>query len=617
MSKLCGTIKHISYEDSLKYLTSHPYILTTNLTAKSTPHSPVLISKTMFEKYHKDEVYNRSNRDIGVWQGSFLTAYLIGLALLSGISKLTKTLYFRSLGTRSLAKPSKFMLLLQKYISFPALFGYIHAKKFVIFGVQITFPTRMESLGIFGYCALYIIFATTHYFGISDNNFIYGKKKLELLRFIADRTGIMATVQLPILTLFALRNNFLLYLSGWSFSTFNAYHRSVSRMFYLSVIVHATVFHGYYLYNSSIASFFKADYYWSGVCAIGSFGIAIGAASFRHYFYDVFLIIHVVFVLLALVMAILHISDMGYIQAVYLTFAFWAMDWLLRFCNIMRINISLFSGRNNKIKSTRAEMSVVGDQIVMNIDTPLEWKVKPGQYVFVYIASLNPWECHPFSPITSDDSNHSFKLVTKIQNGLTKKLARRLAKSQSPATYKVAIEGPYGETAPVERYDSSILIAGGAGITGVLPYAEKLSKMDIQQHTQFIWTTRHLDSVKIISKPLQDIMASGRVEVKIYVSEESMPVLYNQNKEKVSSEVSSFSDSSTDLCDTILGSITFGARPDIPQLISSNFEQATGSIAILSCGPGDMMDSIREQICTDLDKVKNGRVEYFEHAFNW
>lgn len=61
----------------------------------------------------------------------------------------------------------------------------------------------------------------------------------QLSRYMADRTGIIAYANLPLLWLFAGRNDLLLWLTGWSFSTFNLFHRYVARVATAEAIAHS------------------------------------------------------------------------------------------------------------------------------------------------------------------------------------------------------------------------------------------------------------------------------------------------------------------------------------------------------------------------------------------
>lgn len=58
-------------------------------------------------------------------------------------------------------------------------------------------------------------------------------------RYIADRTGIICYANLPWLWLFSGRNNVFLWATGWSFSTFNIFHRHIARIVTIEAIVHS------------------------------------------------------------------------------------------------------------------------------------------------------------------------------------------------------------------------------------------------------------------------------------------------------------------------------------------------------------------------------------------
>lgn len=61
----------------------------------------------------------------------------------------------------------------------------------------------------------------------------------QIWTYMTDRTGIIAVANLPILWLFAGRNNVFLWLTGWDFATFNSFHRWVSRVVTVQVIIHS------------------------------------------------------------------------------------------------------------------------------------------------------------------------------------------------------------------------------------------------------------------------------------------------------------------------------------------------------------------------------------------
>ena len=91
-----------------------------------------------------------------------------------------------------------------------------------------TIPSRLESiiLGVFvvtiAVCAVNI-----HHIPNNPKEPIMAE---ELCDLIATRTGIVTLYLVPLLVLFAGRNNFMQWLTGWKFSTHMMYHRWISRV---------------------------------------------------------------------------------------------------------------------------------------------------------------------------------------------------------------------------------------------------------------------------------------------------------------------------------------------------------------------------------------------------
>jgi hypothetical protein len=56
----------------------------------------------------------------------------------------------------------------------------------------------------------------------------------------------MAYANLPLLWMFAGRNNIFIWATGWQFSTFNLYHRHIARIATLQAIVHSIGYTAYY-----------------------------------------------------------------------------------------------------------------------------------------------------------------------------------------------------------------------------------------------------------------------------------------------------------------------------------------------------------------------------------
>jgi len=68
------------------------------------------------------------------------------------------------------------------------------------------------------------------------------EKSDQLLRYVADRTGIIATANLILVWVFAVRNNAFIWLTGWDYATYNNFHRWIARIATGEAIVHSIAY---------------------------------------------------------------------------------------------------------------------------------------------------------------------------------------------------------------------------------------------------------------------------------------------------------------------------------------------------------------------------------------
>lgn len=61
----------------------------------------------------------------------------------------------------------------------------------------------------------------------------------QVLRFVSDRTGIISFYNFPLIWLFGMRNNVVMWLTGWDFGTYNNFHRWVARVATLQAVIHS------------------------------------------------------------------------------------------------------------------------------------------------------------------------------------------------------------------------------------------------------------------------------------------------------------------------------------------------------------------------------------------
>lgn len=56
---------------------------------------------------------------------------------------------------------------------------------------------------------------------------------------MSDRTGIISFANFPLIWLFGMRNNIVMWLTGWDFGTYNNFHRWVARVATVQAVIHS------------------------------------------------------------------------------------------------------------------------------------------------------------------------------------------------------------------------------------------------------------------------------------------------------------------------------------------------------------------------------------------
>ncbi|KAI0115736.1 ferric-chelate reductase [Nemania sp. FL0031] len=326
----------------------------------------------------------------------------------------------------------------------------------------------------------------------------YTNRYQELLAYFMWRTGVLAFCQMPILFLFSSRNNILLWLTNWSHSTYMLLHRWIARLFLFQTLLHSIFALVLYTNTGSYAaSSVTAWWIWGIVATIsGVILVLTSVLILRQKAYELFLITHIVMATICVVGCWYHVFIMyentfGYETWLYATIAVWFSDRLFRVGRILKAGIR------------RSRITQIGPTIV-RVDIPGIYGVEPGCCVYAYFPSLSPfrpWENHPFSVVPTAMLTQSDDYARPKSNGVEKgyPVPANPGSTSSRATFTnsgltlfirksagltrfldghnrpgllTLIEGPYPTipTKGVLRSDRLLLIGGGIGITGLLPF---------------------------------------------------------------------------------------------------------------------------------------------------
>lgn len=533
-----------------------------------------------------------------------------------------------------ISKNSPTIVKFRKLFTLPAAFGYNHTTG-TFLGI---IPTRAQSLVLLGYFIMNLVLCLVHY----DFLTTYESHALNLSRYIGDRTGIISFAHFPIVFLFAGRNNFLLWCTGWSFDTFNTYHRWVSRMMILHAFIHSVAWSVYCTIDGSYKSMFTSHYWNYGVAAT-VFGCVIifqSARFFRTHSYEIFLVLHTLLAIAYTVGCVWHSYYMGWMQWIWAAIAIWAFDRFVRLGRVAYNGICISDGK--LFKSATSTDGIENSVFKLSIKAPSAWTYKPGSHVYLHVFNpLTFWQSHPFTVYHSPNPSKAGELVlcAKTHKGLTRAMARDFA--SHPNGYKegfaVGLDGPYGHQHNLDHYDTVVFIAGGIGVTATYSYAADMvsnglashNSFDTEkqglaggrpQHVIFVWVARDESVLDWFGSEIEYLANSGEVDVELYLTEKPPAAPVDEKKQIANITSESLSSSSTDIApksgSTDKPYAIHGGRPNIEELVATSIRGSIGSTAVMVCGPSGLNDSARQAVTRNLG-AGAGRVDYFEEAFSW
>jgi ferric-chelate reductase len=580
---------------------------------KSIPfETPIILNHTQSIVFKK--AYDRflGNFNLSVYYSGGILGYWGFVLILALVANWTKVFFpnfvFKLTGP--------FINAYRKYVTLPAFRRKRNQEK-SIFGIEyMLIPSRYESLVVFGFVVLSVAlnaaFETWH-----PDDPLFETKSLATERYVADRSGITGTFMLPLLVLFAGRNNFLQFVTRIHYTTFITYHKWIARIATALIVIHSVA---YTLalgerYASEAAERFL---YW-GILATVVMCLMLGQAflMLRRLWYETFVLLHILLSALFVAGTWLHVVTLGYGPVMYATVAVWVFDRVVRIARMLWFGVS------------KASVTLVSNETLrIVVPKPAWWKTIPGGYAFIYFMRPSCfWQSHPFTFTEHPSDPNQVVMYCKVKGGVTHGLYQYLAKfPDQTATIKVVLEGPYGDLAPVERCDQAVFVAGGNGIPGI--YSEVVELVRKKKHEDQViklyWVIREYKSLLWFHEELL-YLKNTNVETVVYVTDPSSATYFSGLKE-VASNVDSDKKSENDSSD-IASFESFKSqfdhvefregRPDINKLVVDEIEESKGSIAFVTCGNPTMVDDLRYCIADNVTNFPKKRVDFYEQLQVW
>ncbi|KAL7958609.1 hypothetical protein V8C34DRAFT_323891 [Trichoderma compactum] len=543
--------------------------------------------------------------------------------------------------------PAKIKAWFHRNLMMAPTFSYHHHQPLGWF----TVPLRLQTLVITGYIITQIFMLAFHY-PVFTGNIYYKTVPGQVCRILADRLGIFMTAELPFIFLFSGRANILIYATGWSYRTFSIFHRWLALILTVEGICHGIIFSAYYVneqgwdgYHEELRTDPTFRY---GLLMIISLSLAsaFAFAPLRNRIYEFFKAAHASLAAVFLAALFYHIKDQFkgiYKVWVWACVGLWAGDHFLRLLRVIAMNYKTFLGQGSlALASYSEETGMIRLQVKPSINAARQ---TPGTYYFVYFPSLHFWESHPFtlagrskqidaipsygsssdqpsdkeagtrSPrvteLSSEPGDSYMTFMIRPRDGMTRRLRDRLiSKSESgPLRVRTFLEGPYGTPARLDHFDEVLFIAGGSGITTVLPYLRMFFEDQKESQTppkvRLAWIVRDEGFVRdVLANDLRategSALAASRLNMEFYITSDS-PNATPKTEEAGNS---------------IADPRFKKSRPDIHSVVDTFVTQSQGKTAVFVCGPAEIADTSRQAVIRQTKK-DHIDVELFEEMFVW
>ncbi|KAG7191452.1 uncharacterized protein KQ657_003128 [Scheffersomyces spartinae] len=516
----------------------------------------------------------------------------------------------------------------RKYILLPATYGKKRNQELSWLGklIFMLIPLRWETLVICVFLVLnfVLLFANLYYV---ENDPLFPTKKGAFNKYVGDRSGIGGTMLTPMLVLFAGRNNILLWLTGWNYATNITFHKWVSRISFLLILIHSICYTVIFVGRGDYKEEMKETYLIWGTVGTAVMGLIMLQAmlQFRRRWYETFVLFHILLAVFYIIGCWYHLADLGYLQMIIPAIALWGFD---RVARLVRMFIYGFPeacvtllGNGNGIDPLTKEAATL-KVVVPKSD---HWRMSPGGHVWIYF--LKPtcfWQSHPFTCIESLDGK-SIILYCKVKSGVTYNLFKYLLVSPTKeAKIRVSVEGPYSEPCQYKRTECVSFIAGGNGIPGLYSEVTHLAKkrQPSKGKLKLHWIIRDYGSIMWFYEQLE-ALKDVQVETTIYLTKPSQTLAHfdsNKDTDDDDAEKKSRESVSLDIAHlkSCLSHINFvEGKPLVDDIIRNDLEETSKSVAFVACGHPMMVDDARYALVQSLTQNKGKRVDFYEALQVW
>lgn len=615
-----------AYENATKYIKTVEEYGTFNYTTDIL-RTPIAFEAADYTLGYDTYYYFYQNYSWGIIFGLIFLAFWVLVFVFGGIYQLL----FKRLTSNKLVRlhnATWFRLYKQPVSLFGVEWGFLAFNK-----VETYVVAANIAIFLIGSCIKYHLF---------EGNFFFTGKASQLSRYVGDRTGFLAMFPFNMCVLFATRNNFLLWCTGWNFASFLNYHKFLARMTIILSCVHGMAYWAYIVQIDYYAESYEDQYFIAGVAAIAIVLVILITASytfFRKRFYELFLLLHIGLAAGFIVAMWYHLKILEYIQTLLPLIAVWCLDRVLR---VFRMFVMFGGYRSNKITVFENENGDKND-IFLRLDVDnynKKWfNVKDGNIGFVYFQTwYGFWQSHPFTIIKIKEDD-SFAFVIKVKKGITSRIYKSIiATGGKSKNFKVCVEGPYGTTKTnlTRQYDNLSVVTVGTGVAGPIGYLNHHRNTEISEEKKnenvLYWGVKSLNVVNAFKKELltlTNLENKKNIQIIIYcknyvqrvdTDSTSSKELSSDGKEIVTESKEKSGD------DIVVDSLIEELGPNVtinPGYLNSDVcvakaFQENKSMMLMTCGLPKVCDEARYAFLKNLSKYeKEGSYNFIDESQVW
>ncbi|WWC59258.1 uncharacterized protein I303_101808 [Kwoniella dejecticola CBS 10117] len=341
---------------------------------------------------------------------------------------------------------------------------------------------------------------------------------------LSDRLGILAYALTPLSILLGSRESILSQVTGIPYQHFNFLHRWLGHIIFIQSALH-TIFWciveiRLYQPQPSVAKAWIVQPYiiW-GVVAMILLLVLWGLSTSwaRNAFgYEFFRKAHYVLAMVYIGACWAHWKQLECFMLPSLLL--WFLDRGIRFIRTFLIHYNVLPNGKGLFETIQAKITHHDTDIVrLDFENPIQLDFEIGQHFYICFTKGGIWQSHPFTPLTLPNTPHGY--LIRAKKGETKRII-----DASGESTPIILTGPHGVDIMrnLQNEDNVLCVAGGTGITFVLPVLLHLSKYGLTEGRliELVWVVRHERDTQWIAKELEELRKDENVKITIKITRE-------------------------------------------------------------------------------------------------